>query len=171
MSLLNSKFDIVSVDNPMALAAIAQVLAVDSPPALGINGTPTPGTIPPGAIIEMNSAGKAVLASAVDVVAAPLTAKMAFVTLDGNKDLSGAFVQKLTVLAGGFTMLTDQYVAGAFLPGLQVSYGTTGGGNAGKVILRTATTQPLLGVVGPAGLDTVNGVLQVIVPQGAGFAI
>jgi len=168
MSLLNSKFDIVSVDNPMALAAIAQVLAVDSPPALGINGTPQPGVIPPGAIIEMNSTGKAVLASAVDVVAAPLTAKMAFVTLDGNTDLSGAFVQKLTVLAGGFTMLTDQFVAGAYVPGAQVSYGS--GGNAGKVILRTAVTQPLLGVVGPAGLDSVNGVLQVIVPQGAGFA-
>lgn len=169
MSLLNSKFDIVSVDNPMALAAIAQVLKVNNPPALGLNGTPQPGVIPPGAIIEMNSAGEAVLAAAVDVVAAPLTAKMAFVTLDGNTDLSGAFVQKLTVLAGGFTMLTDQFVAGAYLPGLQVSYGAAGP-NAGKVVLRTAATQPLLGVVGPAGLDSVNGVLQVIVPQGAGLA-
>lgn len=28
MSLLNSKFDIVSVDNPLALAALAQVLEV-----------------------------------------------------------------------------------------------------------------------------------------------
>lgn len=167
MSLLNSKFDIVSVDNPMALAAIAQVLKVNNPPAIGINGTPTPGVIPPGAIIEMNTAGEAVLANAVDVAAAPLTAKMAFVTLDGNTDVSGAFVQKLTVLAGGFTMLTDQFVAGAYLPGAQVSYGA--GANAGKVILRTALTQPRLGVVGPAGLDTVNGVLQVIVPQGAGL--
>lgn len=170
MSLLNSKFDIVSVDNPQALAAIGQVLKVNNPPALGLNGTPTAGVIPPGAIIEMNTSGLAVLADAVDVSAAPLTAKMAFVTLDGNTDLSGAFVQKLTVLHGGFTMLTDQFVAGpAFLPGSQVSYGA--GVNAGKVIARTAVTQPLLGVVGPAGLDSVNGVLQVIVPQGAGLAV
>lgn len=167
MSLLNSKFDIVSVDNPMALAAIAQVLAVNNPPALGVNGTPVAGVIPPGAVIEMNSTGKAVLADAIDVVATPLLAKMAFVTLDGNTDLSGAFVQKLTVLAGGFTMLTDQFVAGAYLPGKQVSYGA--GGNAGKVILRTAATQPLFGVVGPDGLDSVNGTLQVIVPQHAGL--
>jgi len=169
MSILNSKFDIVSVDNPLALAAIAQVLPVNSPPALGPNGTPQAGTIPAGAIIEMNTAGEAVLADAIDVSAAPLTAKMAWVTLDGNTDYSGAFVQKLTVLNGGFTMLTDQYVAAAFLPGLQVSYGAAG--DAGKVILRTAVTQPLLGVVGPAGLDSVNGVLQVIVPQGAGLAV
>ena len=169
MSLLNSKFDIVSVDNPMALAAIAQVLKVNNPPAIGSNGTPQPGVIPPGAIIEMNSAGEAVLASAIDVVALPLTAKLAFVTLDGNTDLSGSFVQKLTVLAGGFTMLTDQFVAGpAFLPGSQVSYGSAG--TAGKVVARAAATQPLLGVVGPAGLNSVTGVLQVIVPQGAGLA-
>lgn len=167
MSLLNSKFDIVSVDNPMALAAIAQVLKVNNPPALGVNGTPTAGVIPPGAIIEMNAAGEAVLADAVDVVAAPLNAKMAFVTLDGNKDYSGSWVQKLTVLHGGFTMLTDQFVAGAYAPGKQVSYGA--GANAGKVILRTAATQPLLGVVGPGGLDTIEGVLQVIVHQGAGL--
>jgi hypothetical protein len=170
MSLLNSKFDIVSVDNPMALAAIAQVLKVNNPPAIGSNGTPQPGVIPPGAIIEMNSAGEAVLAAAVDIVAAPLTAKLAFVTLDGNTDLSGSFVQKLTVLAGGFTMLTDQFVSGpAFLPGSQVSYGPAGA-TAGKVVARTVATQPLLGVVGPAGLNSVTGVLQVIVPQGAGLA-
>jgi hypothetical protein len=167
MSLLNSKFDIVSVDNPLALAAIAQVLKVNNPPALGPSGTPVAGVIPPGAIIEMNSAGEAVLASAVDVEATPLAAKMAFVTLDGNTDFSGSFVQKLTVLAGGFTMVTDQYVAGAYLPGAQVSYGA--GGDAGKVVLRTAATQPLLGVVGPAGLDSVNATLEVIVPQGAGL--
>ncbi len=168
MSLLNSLFDIVSVDNPMALAAIAQVLPVNNPPAIGSNGTPAAGTIPPGAIIHMNTAGEAVLASAVDVDAAPLTASLAFVTLDGNTDISGAFVQKLTVLAGGFTMLTDQYVAGAFAPGKQVTYGVT---VAGKVELRTAVTQPLLGVVGPNGYNVTLGTLEVIVPQGAGLAV
>lgn len=155
MSLLNSKFDIVSVDNPVALASLAQVLPVDSPPSLGVNGTPQAGVIPPGAIVVMNSAGKAVLGS---TGADP---QLAFVTVDGNMDYSGAFVQKLTCLHGGVTIKTDQFVAGAFLPGLPVSF------SLGKVKLRAAGEQ-IIGFVGPGGLDAVEGVLEVILPQGAG---
>jgi hypothetical protein len=160
MSILNSKFDIVSVDNPVALAALAQVLVVPGGMTLNSEGTPVAGTIPAGAIVRMDLVtGEAVLATTADVVANRLNAVMAFVTIDGNKDFSGAFVQKLTVLNGGFTMSTDQYDAGAYTPGKLVSF------NAGKIKLAGATDQ-IIGVVGPAGLDAVNGVLQVIVPQG-----
>jgi hypothetical protein len=38
----------------------------------------------------------------------------------------------------------------------------------GKIKLAAATDQ-IIGAVGPAGLDAVNGVLQVIVPQGGMF--
>ena len=162
MSLLNSKFDIVSVDNPLAVAALAQVLEVDNPPAIGVNGTPTPGTIPPGAIVMMNSSGKAVLATSINPLAAlPV---LPFVTIDGNMDYSGAFVQKLTVFAGGYTMKTDQYTNAAFLPGLPVTFA------AGKVVLMVIGDlgiKQVFGFVGPGGLDTVEGVLEVIVPQGA----
>ena len=163
MSILNSKFDIVSVDNPVALAALAQVLTVPGGMTLNSEGTPIAGTIAPGAIVRMDATtGEAVLATTADVVAARLNAVMVFVAIDGNKDFSGSFVQKLTVLHGGFTMLTDQYDAGAYTPGKPVSF------NAGKIKLAAATDQ-FIGVVGPAGLDAVNGVLQVIVPQGGGL--
>jgi len=165
MSILNSKFDIVSVDNPVALAALAQVLTVPGGMTLNSEGTPVAGSIPAGTIVAMDSSGFAVPAGTLDVVANRLNAQMVFVTIDGNKDFSGAFVQKLTVLHGGFTMLTDQYdVASGALnqPGWLVTF------KAGKVHRATANDQ-LFGVVGPAGLDAVNGVLQVIVPQGAGL--
>lgn len=159
MSLLASKFDIVSVDNPVALAALAQVLKVNGGMTLNSEGTPVAGSIPAGAIVKMNTTtGEAELATTGDITTR-LNTVMVFVTIDGNKDFSGAFVQKLTVLQGGFTMLTDQYDAGAYTPGLLVTF------NAGKIKLAGATDQ-FIGVVGPNGLDAVNGVLEVIVPQG-----
>jgi hypothetical protein len=164
MSILNSKFDIVSVDNPVALAALAQVLTVPGGMTLNSEGTPVAGVIPAGAIVRMDTDGTAILATTADVTTR-LNAKMVFVTIDGNKDFSGSFVQKLTVLHGGFTMLTDQYdlASGALnVPGTLVTF------KAGKVHAAGATDQ-FLGVVGPAGLDAVNGVLQVIVPQGNGI--
>ena len=162
MSILTSKFDIVSVDNPVALAALAQVLSVPAGMTLDANGTPVAGTIPAGAIVRMDTDGTALLATTGDVAAARLNAKMVFVAIDGNMDFSGAFVQKLTVLQGGFTMATDQYDVGSGalnVPGSIVTF------KAGKVHLAGATDQ-FFGVVGPAGMDAVNGILQVIVPQG-----
>lgn len=162
MSLLNSKFDIVSVDNPVALAAIAQNLPVAVPPSpsLGTNGTPVAGVIPPGAMVRMDATGKAVLATTIDITM--VEPQLVFVTVDGNTDFSGAFVQKLTCLHGGVTILTDQFDAGAYQPGLPVTV------NAGKIKLKTLATEQRVGFVGPAGLDAVEGVLQVILVQGAG---
>lgn len=168
MSLLNSKFDIVSVDNPLALAALAQVLEVDvlpSPP-IGTNGTPAAGVIPPGAIVMMEadgSDGKAVLATTPNFLVGNTLPVMPFVTIDGNMDYSGAFVQKITVLHGGFTMSTDQYNGASFPYGKPVTF------RSGKVELAVAGDQ-ILGFVGPGGLDTTAGTLQVIVPQGSGIA-
>ena len=169
MSILNSKFDITSVDNPVALAALAQVLKVPGGMTLNSEGTPIAGVIPAGAIVKMDPAdGTAILATTGDVSTdTAIKAQnrvMVFVAIDGNKDFSGSFVQKLTVLNGGFTMLTDQYDAGAYAPGKQVSF------NVGKIKLADADgSDQIIGVVGPAGLDAVNGVLEVIVPQGGGL--
>jgi uncharacterized protein YaiE (UPF0345 family) len=162
MSLLNSKFDIVSVDNPVALAALAQVLPVNSPPSpsVGTNGTPTAGVIPPGAMVVLNTSGKAVLATTLDLTM--VDPQCVFVTIDGNTDFSGAFVQKLTCLHGGVTIKTDQYDAGAYLPGLAVTV------NNGKIKLKSAATQQIVGFVGPNGLDAVEGVLEVMLVQGGG---
>lgn len=167
MSILSSKFDIVSVDNPVALAALAQVLTVPGGMTLNSEGTPVAGVIPAGAIVKMDTDGTAILATTGDVssnVAANQANRvMPFVVIDGNKDFSGAFVQKLTVLQGGFTMLTDQYTAGAYAPGAPCSF------SAGKIVLANVNgANQIIGFVGPAGLDAVNGVLQVIVPQNNG---
>lgn len=164
MSLLNSKFDLVSVDNPVALAALAQVLSVSSPPSptLNANGTPVAGTIFPGAVVKMDSSGKAVLATTPDLSEDPKV--LPFIAIDGNVDYSGAWTQRLTVLQGGFTMKTDQYAAGAYTPGAPVTFAS------GKVKLLTdKAKEQLFGFVGPSGLDATNGILQVIVPQGAGL--
>lgn len=165
MSLLNSKFDIVSVDNPLAVAALAQVLEVNSlpNPLFNTNGTALPGTIPPGAIVKMDTTtGKAVLATTPVIDAANKV--LAFVTIDGNMDYSGAFVQKITVLHGGFTMVTDQYTTGGLFPGLPLTF------DSGKCKLLTDIVhEQLFGFVGPAGENTVDGTLQVIVPQGCGL--
>ena len=167
MTLLNSQFDICSIDNPQALAALAQSLPVDSPPGLDVNGTPQAGTIPAGTVVMMNAAGNAVPAATPDISAANKV--LPFVAIDGNQDFDGRFVEVLTVLHGGFTMWTDQFVAGAYEPRLPVTFGTT---VPGKVeLLTNRATQQLLGFVGPKGLDTTTtpNRLHVIVPQGAGL--
>jgi hypothetical protein len=166
MSLLNSKFDITSIDNPLAVAALAQVLKVTNGETFSSQGTPVAGVIPAGTIVTMDhTTGCAVVATTPNISSADK--ELAFVVIDGNMDFSGSFVQKLTVLHGGFTMETDQYVAGGYTPGLPVSFGV---GGAGKISLLTApTTEQLFGYVGPAGLDSVNGILQVVVPQGCGL--
>lgn len=167
MSLLASKFDIVSVDNPIAYAALAQVLPVSGGMSLNGNGTPVAGSIPPGTIVTLASTGFAAVATT-GVVSSATSAnqankQMVFVTIDGNEDFSGSFVQKLTVLQGGFTMLTDQYNVTSYSPGMLVTFDT------GKIKPANASgADQVIGIVGPAGLDTVNGVLQVIVPQGFG---
>jgi hypothetical protein len=161
MSKLNSKFDIVTVDNPMAAAALAQVLDVSAASALNTNGTPVAGAIPAGSIVKMDAAGKAVLATTTNVTTGDLVP--VFVTIDGNDDYSGSFVWKLTVLQGGFTMVTD-LISGSisgFTPGVLVSF------TAGLVKV-AATNDQVIGYVGPAGADTVNGTVQIVVPQGLG---
>lgn len=164
MSLLNSKFDIVSVDNPVAVAALAQVLSVTGGETFNANGTPVAGSIPAGTIVTMDhTTGFAVVGTTPDISAA--NKELPFVVIDGNMDFSGSFVQKLTVLQGGFTMETDQYDAGAYTPGLPLTWGV---GAAGKVSLMTnRVTQQLLGFV--FAYDAVNGVLTVIIPQGCGL--
>jgi hypothetical protein len=168
MSLLNSKFDIVSVDNAVSLASLAQVLTTGTM-SLNTNGTPVAGTIQPGMLVMMNSSGTAVLAQS--PTKNPFTAGGAdgnpvliFVTVDGDVDYSGAFVKKITCLHGGVTIKTDQYNAGAYVPGAPVV------ANAGKFDLATADeVKQIVGFVGPNGLDATNGVLEVILPQGAGI--
>jgi hypothetical protein len=164
MSLLNSKFDIVSVDNPLALAALAQVLESPAGMTLGINGTPVAGTIPAGAIVTIDSNGKAALASTNVDARVIANRQLVFVAIDGDQDYSGSFVKKLTDLHGGYTMETDQLTPGLgrYAKGAPVTF------SAGKVKPHEANEQ-IFGFVGPAGADSVKGIVQIIVPQGCGI--
>lgn len=167
MTNLTSKFDIVSVESPIAVAAVALVLDVDSPPAIAASGTPTPGTIAPGMIVSMKSSnGKAELATAPVLRSAlallDVVPKLMAVTIDGNTGFSGAFVQKLTCLTGGFTMVTDQFVAGSYNPGDPVTV------VSGLIVVRGGANayRQIYGFVGPAGYNAATNTLQVVVPQG-----
>ena len=212
MSVFASKFDVQSVETPLAVAAVAQVLDVAVGAVSGLytgagsvndfsGGTPLTGavSISPGTIVSMNSSGQAAPANApVLWVTATGNSEVAnsfvrkasgagtlalkvlpFVVIDGNTDFSGKFSRRVTALHGGMTILTDQYTLdtnyglggasnganGDFAPGLPVSFL---GGKIVPAVLGAALRQ-IIGFVGPAGLDTVNGVLQVVIPQGSGL--
>jgi hypothetical protein len=163
MTQLSSKFDIISHDpHPAALASQMVVLEVKNAPAPAPSGTPTPGTILPGTIVIMDPAdGKAIVADNADAKTnAPC---MFFVAIDGDVDYDGAFVHKLTAMAGGGELEVENYVAAVYQPGDMLTCGN--GADAGKWRAAAAGEQ-IYGVVGPNGLDSVNNVLDVIVPQG-----
>jgi hypothetical protein len=178
MSLFHSKFDVVSVDNPLALAALAQVLELGNlGPASGLysgagtpndfsGGTPLQGAVSllPGTVVLIGPDGRALLAdapllSAYDADHVPV---LPWVTLDGNTDYSGKYVRKITVLQGGFTMVTDMIStdtkgdgseAGTFVPGHPVTF------LGGKVIPRSGASalRQIYGFVGPNGFDPAQG--------------
>lgn len=166
MSILTSNFDIITHDPPeSAKAGLAMVLSVYGAPAPGAGGTPTAGSIPAGSIIVMNSNGLAILADNDDATThAP---KLMFVTIDGDQDYDGSFVHKITCVQGGIEILTPQYVSAAYSPGAMLSCGQASGGTSTIGKFRAAAGgEQIYGIVGPLGLNSTLGVLDVIIPQG-----
>lgn len=167
MSLLSgagSLFNVETIESPVALAGLVLNLSVASPPSPTVNsqGTPVAGTILPGTIVVMNSSGLAALATAPDITAAEKV--MPFVVFDGNVDYSGAYVQKLTCIAGGIVFTTALFEAATYTPGLPLTF------NAGQITPKTSFSdkRQIIGFVGPAGYDSVAGVVQVVMPQSIG---
>ena len=159
-------FDITTRDpHPNALAGLMVILDVKNPPPVGLGGTPTPGTIVKGNVLMMDSAdGKAILGdSALHI---PATAPQMYVfEVDGDTDLDGAFLHRVTCIEGGMQMKTDQYDTGggAYLAGEALTVGT--GAQVGILVHLAGLAEPLLGFVGPGGVLP-DGSLDVIVPQG-----
>lgn len=134
----------------------------DSLPA---SGTPIAGPIPQGAIVVMNTSGEAILADNDD--ASTDFPTMMFVAIDGDQDFDGCFVHTVTCIHGGFEFKTDQYVAGAYSPMDKLTCGDSGGGTDESGMFRAAAKgEQIYGFVGANGLDSTNGVLYVIIPQG-----
>jgi hypothetical protein len=131
--------------------------------SLPASGTPQPGDIFPGAIVVMNANGNVVLADNADALTdAP---SLLFTVADGDQDLDGAFVGKVTCLQGGMELKLGEpnYVAGAYAPGDLLSCAS--GADAGKFEAAVAGEQ-IYAIVGSRGQDTTNNLLYVIVPAG-----
>lgn len=164
MSRLNSNFDITTRDpHPNALASLMVILDVSGAPGPAPSGTPTAGSIEPGNIIMMDASGEAVLGDRAAWTAA--TPIMYVTAVDGDVDLDGAFMHRITCLQGGFQMKTEQYVAAPYTPGQPLTVGT--GATVGQLEGLTLADQPLIGFVGPNGVAS-DGTLDVIVPQNNG---
>ena len=174
MTLLNVEFDVVSHD-PHANAKASMMVMLDVEgyagpyAALPASGTPQPGDIFPGAIVVMNANGNALRADNDDALTNfPV---MLFVTIDGDQDLDGSFVGKITCLQGGMELKlgTPNYVAAAYTPGQKLTCGNTAT-DAGK-FRAAASTEQIYGIVGSRGLDAATALLYVIVPAGISPAL
>jgi hypothetical protein len=170
MSILTSKFDIITHDPPeYAKAGLAMVLSVYGAPAVSSSGTPTAGTIPAGSIVVMDSDGLAIPADNDDATThAP---KLMFVTVDGDMDYDGSFVHKLTCIQGGIEILTDQYLSASYTPGDMLTCGQASATACIGKFRAAASGEQIYGVVGPLGLNATTGVLDVIIPQGISPAV
>ncbi len=155
MSVFSSKFDLVTEESFAAPGAVAVMLEVGRTSSFDSNGTPIKGTITAGSIVKMDSAGKAVVANHPGVTDAPI---LPLVVIDGTDTFSGSFTSRVTCLAGGFQMKTDQFdktASGAdWAVGRPVSF------DAG-LVAPWASGKQILGYVGKDGLA--NGQLHVIV--------
>jgi hypothetical protein len=165
MSILTSGFDVITHD-PLehSKAGLAMVLSVYGAPAPSSSGTPTAGTIPAGSIVVMDANGLAIPADNDDATThAP---KLMFVTVDGDMDYDGSFVHKITCVQGGIEILTDQYLAASYAPGAMLTCGQASATACVGKFRAAASGEQIYGVVGPLGLNSTKGVLDVIIPQG-----
>lgn len=174
MTLLNSKFDVVSRD-PLATARAGLTVILDvegAPSPYGSpsgSGTPIPGNISAGSIVVMNANGKAVLADNNPAAVFPVIApEMLYVTVDGDRDFDGAFVHSLTCIHGGMEIVTELYQPGlGYTPGTKLTCGDSVGIVNYSGYFRPAVVgEQIYGMVGSDGLDTVENTLHVIIPQG-----
>ena len=190
MSQLNSKFDLISEESFASPMSMAITLAIS--PTYGTSYSRTPPenpTFPAGTIVEMDSTGKAVVATGRKLIgidsglAKVDVPKLFAVVIDGSDTFTGAFTNKLTCLIGGFQMITTQFDVGSGLAvgdALAVGGGSemsaysgmlvtarAGGalaGTAGKLRKADARDQ-VFGYVGPRGYSAADGTLHVIVPH------
>lgn len=161
-------FDFAGCDpHAAARAGLMTTMEVEGAPgpydSLPASGTPIPGPIPQGAIVVMNGSGKAILADNDD--ASTDFPSMMFVAVDGDQDFDGCFVHTVTCIQGGFEFKTDQFTTAGYGPMDKLTCGDTAGSDVGKFRL-AAKGEQIYGFVGARGLDSINGVLYVIIPQG-----
>lgn len=168
--LVSPGFDFAGCDpHRAAQAGLLVTLEVEGAPgpysSLPASGTPIPGPIFQGAIVFMNTDGKAELADNDSAdVDFPI---MLYVAIDGDQDFDGCFVHTVTCIHGGFEFFTDKYEPAGYTPGDPLSCADSGGATDYSGYFRAAEKgEQIYGFVGAKGLDATNGVLYIIIPQG-----
>lgn len=123
------------------------------------NGTPTAGTITPGTVLVLGSAGTVDLMTSGDLTAAH--AQLPWITFAGDDDLSGRTVGEVLVFHGGARFDTERCNTGS-----SYTVGAPLIASAGILQPKAAVADhiQIVGFVGPRGYQ--NGVLDVIMPQG-----
>lgn len=193
MSQLYSKFDLITEESFASPMSMAITLAISPTYSATYSSTPPENTtFPAGTIVEMDSTGKAIVATGRTLIGYDSSAtppvkvdvpKLFAVVIDGSDTFTGSFTNKLTCLLGGFQMLTTQFTGITFAPGealavgagsdmntavtgisISTRNGDTLAGTAGKLRKATARDQ-VFGFVGPRGYSAADGTLHVIVPQ------
>lgn len=125
------------------------------------SGTPVPGTIVPGELIQLNASGN--VEPGTPATLGVDFAKVYLVVFSGDDDRSGSFVGDVLCIHGGARVETERYDAGAYVIGRPlVASGVTAGNFAQKAAV--GDNIQAMAWVGPAGLA--NGVLDIILPQG-----
>lgn len=168
MAQLDSKFDFHGRDPHVAApTGLMTVLAVQGAPGPWgtpqSSGTPVAGSIAAGTIVIMNTAGKAIIAD--NASAATNAPCMMYITVDGDTDLDGAFVHRITCIQGGTEFVLDpaNFVTDSYLPGDFLTCASSA--DAGK--FRKATSgEQIYGQVGSEGYNATDLTLHVIIPQG-----
>ena len=170
MSILNNSFSVISHDpHPAAGASLVTILTAANAPGPYLtttsSGTPNPGDIFPGAIVVMDANGEAILAD--NDAAITNAPAMFFVAVDGDQDLDGSFVHKVTCIQGGCELRlgVDNYVPGVYTVGQKLTCGDVGTASEGMFRVAAATEQ-IYGIVGQDGQNATNNTLHVILPQG-----
>lgn len=126
MALLNNKFDV--------LRGWPREGAIDSS-FLAKLSSGTPVSLPPGAIVEVQTDGTVDLATTPDMTSAD--AKAPWIVVESNQDFSGTFVKKVVCLRKNAVVRLDpsNMVAGSYTPGTKLSY------NAGQFKVAATTEQ------------------------------
>lgn len=128
------------------------------------NGNPTPGTVVPGMLLQLNANGN--LDKATQATLGTDFAKLYVVAFSGNDDRSGSFVGDVLCVHGGCRLETEMYDADTYVPARPL---VPSSGTAGNFAMKAAAGDNIqaVGFVGPEG--TTKGVLDVVLPQGSGI--
>ncbi len=135
--------------------------AIDAGTGPGVpddSGTPQAGTIVPGQVVVLNSAGTLDLMTSQDMAGGTLP-QLPFVVHSGDDDYSGSLVGECLIYHGGARLDTEKFNGIVFAPSNLLT------ASAGNFALKVAADGlQIIAMVGPRGMA--DGVLDVVLFSG-----